>query len=267
MKYIILFLLVTLELFGGVIKSPILSVNEENETATIHVQDRLDIGVSGFAVHTIAQNHTSILKNVVVIDFDETTNIATLKMMDFKTLRNNALPVGQWKIVKGDMVELAFGYSRALLIAPSEEIYHRISKAVNIQWIHPDLFATVLSFRGHPTPLKEDFEAMGISSSVGLLFIYLDQKLYTVDIQSFKILKISDAPLTQDSVKLPFYSRVDEIDANWFGEGSDELEEYEPHYYELLVESNNKDTRLYDIIKNNKNEKLHPLLEKFELGK
>jgi len=264
MKYILLLMLVAFELFAGIIKSPVLSVDEKNETLTINVK-KVDIGMSGFAVHTIADGHTSILKNVVVIAYDEQSGLATLKMMNFNTLRNNALPTGKWKIVPGDMVELAFAYSRALLIAPSEEIYHRVSKSVNIQWIHPDLFATVLSFRGHPTPLKEDFEAMGIASSSGLLFIYLDKKLYTLDIQSFKILNISEAPLTQDSVKLPFYSRVEKIEANWFGDGSDELEEYEPHYYELLIESNKKDERLYEIVKNN--EKLHDLLDKFDLGK
>jgi hypothetical protein len=264
MKYILLLILVAFELFAGIVKSPVLSVDEKNETLSINVK-KVDIGMSGFAVHTIADGHTSILNNVVVIAYDEQNELATLKMMNFNTLRNNALPTGKWKIVPGDMVELAFAYSRALLISPSEEIYHRISKSVNIQWIHPDLFATVLSFRGHPTPLKEDFEAMGIASSVGLLFIYLDKKLYTLDIQSFKILNISEAPLTQDSVKLPFYSRVEKIEANWFGDGSDELEAYEPHYYELLIESNKKDERLYEIVKNS--EKLHDLLDKFDLGK
>jgi hypothetical protein len=37
---------------------------------------------------------------------------------------------------------------------------------------------------------------------------------------------------------LPFFSRIDEIDSDWFGEGSDELTEYEPHYFELLMDHN-----------------------------
>ncbi len=264
MKSIFLFLLIVFSLQANVIKAPLLSVDENGERATIKLE-KIDLGVSGFIVHTITQNHTSILKNVHVIAYDKESKIATLKMADYDALRNNALPNGKWKPVVGDMVELAFGYSRALLIAPSEEIYHRITTSVQTQWIHVDLFATVISYRGHPTPLKEDFEAMSIASSVGLLFIYLDKKLYTVDIKSFTILTISDAPLTQDSVQLPFYSRVEHIEANWFGEGSDELEEYEPHYYELLVEYNPKNRKLYEIIKNG-DEKLHYLLEKFELG-
>ncbi|MEA1983632.1 MAG: plasminogen-binding N-terminal domain-containing protein [Campylobacterota bacterium] len=263
MRYIFL-LLLSFNLMAAVIKAPIVSIDDENQTATIE-SDRVDVGVSGFIVHTIEGDHISILRNVTVTDYDSTSKRATLKMSKFNALRNNALPTGKWKLKVGDSVELAFGYSRALLVAPSEEIYHQITKSVKVQWVHSDIFATVLSYRGHPTPLKEDFEAMSIASSVGLLFIYLDKKLYTVDIKSFTILNISEAPLVQDSVKLPFYSRVESIEANWFGEGSDELEDYEPHYYELLVENNKQNRKLYEIIKNS-DAKNHILLEKFEIG-
>jgi len=264
MKTILLVIFLTLSLSASLIKTEVLSVDYENSTATVSLQ-KGDVGVSGFLVHDIAPNHSSILKNVTVIAYDKETKVATLKMSDFNALVNNALPTGKWKAVKGDEVQLAFGYSRSLLIAPSEEIYHQITKSVKTQWVHIDIFATILSYRGHPTPLKADFEAMNIASSVGLLFIYLDQRLYTIDIKSFVILNINDAPLKQDSVKLPFYSRVEHIEANWWGEGSDALESYEPHYYELLVASNPKNRKLYEIIKNS-NENLHYLLNDFELG-
>lgn len=264
MKHIFLILLMAFSLVAAVIKAPILSLDVENQTATIEVEN-VDVGVSGFLVHTITKNHKSILKNVEVLSFDEVSKIATLKLSEFTALKNNALPTGKWQPQVGDNIELAFGYSRALLISPSEEIYHQITKSVNVEWVHIDLFATILSYRGHPTPLKSDFEAMHIASSVGLLFIYLDKKLYTIDIQSFKILNISEAPLVQDSVKLPFYSRVETIEANWWGEGSDELEAYEPHYYELLVAANKKNRKLYEIIKQS-DAKNHFLLENFEIG-
>jgi len=248
MKHILLLMMLTLGVMASVIKLPVQSVDENNNTVSVNIS-HIDIGMSGFIVHKIAPEHTSILKNVVVVAFDEDTQTATLKMTPYNDLRNNSLPTGKWKVqVATDEVQLAFGYTRALLISPSEEIYHRISKAIKIQWIHPDLFATILSFRGHPTPLKEDFDAMAISGSVGLLYVYLEQKLYTLDIRSFKILSITDAPLTQDSVKLPFYSRVDKIDANWFGAGSDELESYEPYYYQLLDRYNKDNKEFQEIL-------------------
>jgi len=264
MRYILLLLAIVFELSAGILKAPIMTLDEDKEIATIQVK-KIDVGMSGFISHEIAPDHSSILKNAVVIRFDKDAGVATLQLSEYNGLRNNALPSGKWQVEVGDTAIFAFGYNRGLLVAPNEEIYHQVSKGVRIQWIHPDMFATILSFRGHPTPLKEDFDAMAIANSIGLLFLYLDQKVYTLDIRSFAILSINDAPLVQDSVKLPFYSRVEEIDANWFGEGSDEMEEYEPHYYELLVEYNKQNKNLYNIIKKG-SAKYHDLLDEFEIG-
>ncbi|WP_457749292.1 plasminogen-binding N-terminal domain-containing protein [Sulfurimonas sp.] len=265
MKYILLLTILAFELFGALIKSPVVSVDNENETVKIKI-DNIDVGVSGFIVHHISPEHSAILKNAVVQSFDAKTKTATVKMSEFTALQNNALPHGKWQVSVGDTVELAFGYSRSLLIAPNEKIYYKIAKSVQTQWIHPDLFATILSFRGHPTPIKEDFEAMADASSIGLLFIYLDQKVYTLDIKSFKILNISEAKLKQTKVHLPFYTRVDNIDAAWWGAGSSRMQNYAPHYYELMVENNKTNKQLYKIIKNG-DAKLHYLLDEFEIGK
>ena len=237
MKYIILLTLLGLELFAVMTKSSVLSVDLSTNKITTEM-DKVDVGVSGFVVKTIDDEHTIILKKAEVVAYNKESRTATLIMSDFTVLQNNALPTGTWKVSIGDSVELAFAYGRALLIAPSEEIYHRITKSVKVQWVHSDIFATQLSSNGHPTPLKEDFKEFGDTLGIGLLFIYLDKKLFTVDINSFKILNVSEAPLEQKSVKLPFYSRLEKISANWFGAGSSELETYEPHYYELLKKSN-----------------------------
>jgi len=248
MRYLLLVLIFTVTLFGGVLKSKILSVNEDKTEATIKINN-IDIGVNGFVYHTIKGQHNMILNNAVVKKFDKNTNIATLGISEYNALRNNALPSGKWEVQVGDNVILAFGYTRGLLIAPSEEIYYRITRHSKLQWVHPDIFATILSFNGHPTPLREDFTKLSIASSVGLIYIFLDKQLYTIDSKSFKILTVIEADLLQDETNLPFYTRVPEIDANWFGEGSSELEYYEAYYYKLLAEANSNNKTLYNIIK------------------
>ncbi len=251
-------------LFASLVRSPIVSVDLKNDIATISI-DKIDVGMSGFITHKLADDHSTILKAIVVESFDIESKVATLKISEFNDLRQSALPYGKWEVSVGDTAVLAFGYTRGFLVAPSEEIYHRVTKAsTHIQWIHPDIFATILSFEGHPTPLKEDFVKLNKATSVGLLFFYLDKRLFTVDAKSFKILSISDAPLVQDTVILPFYMRVEEIEEAWWGEGSDPLEDYEPHYYSLLVEFNSKNKKLFNIIKNG-DEKLQFLLDEFEI--
>lgn len=263
MKYIFLTMFLVLEMFGSVLKSPVLSINEDQTVATIAV-DKVEVGVNGFIVHKISDGRTNILKNAVVTSFDKDSDIATLELSEYNALVNNALPSGKWRVEVGDQAVLAFGYTRGLLIAPTEDIYYRITKSSNVQWVHPDIFATLLSFNGHPTPLREDFTQMSIDNSVGLLYLYLNEKVYTLDSKSFKILTITDAKLKQDKANLPFYTRVPEINANWFGAGSWHLDEYEPHYYELLVESNPKNKELYKIIKS-LGEELEDLVDEFDI--
>lgn len=250
MKHIIFILVFVSSLIAGVVKSPIISIDEHLDIATIKI-NKIDIGMSGFISHHIDDSHSVILKNIEVISFDKESKIATLKMSPYDALRNNSLPIGRWSVKVGDTAILAFGYTRGILIAPNDEIYYRITRSIkDLQWIHPDIFATILSFNGHPTPLREDFTKLSIATSVGLVFFFLDEKLYTADSKSFKILNVTDAPLKQTKTKLPFFSRVDEIEANWFGDGSNELEVYEAYYFELLSEANPNNEELKKAIKN-----------------
>ena len=249
MKYFLVFVFMISSLNGSVIESTILSVDNEKNIATIKV-DKIDVGMSGFVSHKLSKEHSSILKNAVVKEFDKTSGIATLELSEYKDLTNEALPSVNWNIKVGDVAVLAYGYSRALLIAPNEEIYNKITKSTKtIQWLHPYIFVTFLSMNGHPTPTDEDFNKMRLTSNIGLIFVFLDKRLYTLDASSFKILNISDISLEQKSEKLPFYSRIDNIDANWFGEGSDELEDYEPYYYSLMKKYNPKHEKFQEILK------------------
>ncbi|MBW6487715.1 plasminogen-binding N-terminal domain-containing protein [Sulfurimonas sp.] len=264
MKKIFLFLFISLKLFGAVVEAPIKGINDDATEVTVEVE-KIDVGVSGFIVHEISQGHTTILKNAVVKSFDEKSKIAKVAISEYDALNSGALPDGKWEVKVGDMAVLAFGYTRGLLIAPNEDIYYRVTKNSKLQWVHPDIFATLLSFNGHPTPIRSDFTQMSVESSVGLVFIYLDERVYTLDAKSFNILAITDAKLEQKETNLPFYTRVPRINANWWGDGSDELEEYEPYYYELMLIANPQNKELHEILKSG-SKKLKELLEEFNSG-
>lgn len=252
-------------LFASVIKSPIVSINEDATEVEIEIEN-IDVGVSGFIVHAVDEEHRIILKNAVVKSHDKESKKAKIAISEFDSLSNSSLPHGKWSVKVGDMALLAFGYTKGILIAPNEDIYYKITKNTKLQWVHPDLFATILSYNSHPTPLRSDFSEISAKNYVGLVFVYLDGRVFTLDAKSFKILAISDAKLEQKEASLPFYTRVPEIDSSWwkfFDDGNKKLKEYEPHYYKLLVEANRGDKALYEIIKNSK-EDLHDLLKEFD---
>ena len=244
--------------------SYLLSVHDETATAKT---SNLQVGVSGFIVRHLSDEHSIIIANATVSAYDASTSIATLNLQPYDGLRQNSLPNGKWKPEINDELVIAFGYTRALLIAPNEAIYHNITSRVkSLAWQHPDGFATTLSYAGHPTPLKEDFNNFCRGSATGLLYIYTNHALFTLDCKSLKLLQITPAGFKEKETKLPFYSRVDKINAAWWGEGSDELENYEPYYLELMIKNNQDNKTLYNFVKDSDINNSEDLLDAFDLG-
>ncbi len=256
--------LFTLNLFATAIYAPITSIDKKNHRISVITKTPVEPGMSALVIHLINKQHSTVLYRARVRSYNENNNSALLDLFEFTLLQNNALPKGEYTLQKGDVVEFAFTYDRGVLIAPSEEIYYDITKKITLQWVHPDLFATVLSYHGHPTPQKSDFLEMAEGLNVGLLFIYLDNKLFTLDSKTFAILHIDDAPAMRGTTQLPFYSRIHNIEAAWFGKGSSYMEKYAPHYYALLVEYNPKNEALYNIVKKHN---YTNLLSEFTIGK
>ncbi len=64
------------------------------------------------------------------------------------------------------------------------------------------------------------------------------------------LIQLTPVELEEKTVKLPFYSRVEEIATSWWvwGAASRPLEAYDPHYLELLVEYNKESKSLYNYI-------------------
>ena len=255
MKSILVLIFTVFTLFASNIETDLLSV--EGDYATIKI-DHIDVGVSGFVVHKLTHNRSYIVNKAVVESFDKEAKEATLRLSPFTLFVNNNLPTLKLHAQKGDKAILAFGYNRGVVITPSENSYYTLTRSMkNEVFVHPDVYATFLSYRGHPTPLKEDFSDFCNNVSVGLLFFYIEQNLYTTDCQTFKILNIQKAPLEEDlEEKLPFYSRVEKIEANWFGEGSDRLKDYTSYYYKLLYNYNKNNATLESNIEKSQNKQV-----------
>jgi hypothetical protein len=263
-KLIFSFLLIPIFLGAGELHLTLKNVSSDGTSGQIETA-KVETGVSGFVVHHFTPEHSAIIANAVVSAYDASSGILTVALSRYTGLRQNSLPKGEWTPQKGDEVILAFAYSRGVLIAPSRDIYLKLTEQIKtVDWMHPDTLATFLSYRGHPTPLKDDLASFCRVATTGLLFVYLDDALLTLDCQSLSVLQVSVAGLSYKTPQLPFYSRVETIDANWFGEGSDTLESYAPYYLKLLVENNPHSQKLYDFIQS------HPsadkrLLDQFDL--
>lgn len=210
----------------------------------------LKVGMSGFIVRHFDDKHSSIIANARVRTLNTTTNQAQIDISQYDGLRQNSLPSGNWKAQANDEVVLAYDYERALFIAPNADAYTAFTKSIpNVEWVHPDTFATYLSHEGHPTPLVKDFHQFCTSSSIGLLYVQAEETLFTLDCKNFELLETATIASDKKESMTPFYSRVPTIRANWFGEGSSRLQSYEPYYLESIALSNSKNNELYKLYK------------------
>ncbi len=238
MRLILLFVFSSLSLFAIIntpLQTKIISINS-NEITASNIEGA-QVGMFGAIVHTFDEAHSTALSWVEVQSI--TADVIHLSTSPIFALEQSALPSGTWTPQVGDEIVLGYNYHRGLLIAPNSSIYKKITGYHQERsWVHPDIFATDLSALGHPTPLKEDFSATCRSNNIGIVSFMFDKSIISVDCQSFKILENRSISITQEEASLPFYTRVPNILANWFGEGSDEMETYSPYYIELLAQNN-----------------------------
>ncbi len=266
MQRFLLLLLVPLLLSAGELHLSVESISEDGKQITVNVQ-QISKGVHGFVVRHFTKEHSVIIANAAVKSFDKEGRTATIALSEYTGLKQNSLPSGNWEVEVGDEVILAFAYSRAMLIAPDEETYHIITKNIHgVEWIHPDSFATFLSYRAHPTPFEEDFAGYCTLAEIGLLYTYVEGALFTQDCQTMSLIQLTPVVIPQKGEKLPFFSRVEEIATSWWvwGEASRELEAYNPHYLKLLVENNPDSKPLYNFINQLKTQD-HELISKFDI--
>jgi len=240
------------------------NVAEDTKSATA-ASSKLQAGVSGFIIRHFNKEHSAIIANAVATHYDEASETVTLSLSEYTGLRQNSLPNGQWKPRAGDEAVMAYGYGRAMLLSPNETIWRKLTSRISaLQWIHPDSFATYLSFAGHPTPIKEDINGFCTLTNVGLLYIYVQKSLFTLDCQSLTLLQITAADFEYSEEKLPFYSRVEEIREAWWGEGSSPIEAYDPFYLQLMTTHNPSSTKLFNYLKIDESNHAE-LLDEFEI--
>jgi len=240
LRLLLLLLMPLALIWASLIKAPLFDVDAHQGFIK---STALQEGVSGFVVRHFNDTHSVIIAKAVVIDVDAQKKEATIAFSAYDGLRQNALPKGEWHPKDGDEVQLAFAYNRALLIAPSREIYYQVtSHGKAIEWVSSDLFAAMLSERGHPTPLQEDMQDFCDASTVGLLYIYSRQTLFTLDCQSFQVLQTTPLPHEVSAPHMPFFSRIEKIREAWWGEGSTPMKAYEPYYFHLIERQNRNNT-------------------------
>ena len=207
-------------------------------------------GMSGVLIRHFDATHNSIIANVRIEKVDPSTHRSIVRLSPYDGLKQNSLPSGKWSPKTSDEVVLAYDYTRALMITPNDDTYAKLTKSIpNLEWVHPDLYATYLSYEGHPTPLVKDFHRFCTANSVGTLLIHSADTLFTLDCKNFSLLQMAPSHTDGNVSMTPFFTRVPTIRNAWWGEGSSKLKSYEPYYLEQIALNNPKNRELYELFK------------------
>ncbi len=210
------------------------TITQANKKTVMIEKTSWPVGSSGIIIHPVNSKLQTILARVEVINNENQTE---LKILPFDDLHQDALPKLVTKPQVGDIVKMGWLHDRVLLIAPSKEIYEMVQASQpNKSFVDSDFFAVHLSKEGHPSPLKEDIQAFCQAYDIGIIQFVVGQKIFKVDANSFKVLEKIEVNFQEQTTQVPFYSHLEKIDADWWGEGSDEIEHYESYYLTLLGE-------------------------------
>jgi hypothetical protein len=223
MKHTILFIFLSLSLFSQTVEIQ----KVENEKIFFQHQNGLKIGMTGIVIHKVSEKYESIIAYVSILEN------GVGQIFQFTTLAQENLPHGKWKPESGDKIRFHENYERSVLLTRNFDSYIKTTRQKDENWIHPDIFAVTLNSLGHQSPLLGDFQYFCREHSIGKIYIQFDTELKVVDCLSMR--EIDSFPLTfEGETEKPFYSRVKDIDANWFGEGKEEIEDFEAYYKSLL---------------------------------
>ncbi len=204
----------------------------KNNQGKVLDSESIVVGSSGIVIHHFDKDKSSIIARAVVTKKEN--GFAFVKFEKFKPINQSAFPTPNIKAQKNDEIRLNYLYNRALIVAPNEKVYKKVtSYFTEIQWIHPDLMAAYLATDYKPNPSKYNFDEMCQQNTAGVIFFILDKKSYFTDCKSLKILRSYDSnPVTE--YRLPFYNRIGDIDTVFWKISGEKIKDYNKFYSQLL---------------------------------
>ena len=167
--------------------------------------------MSGVIVHRYKSDLSAINGRVIQ------TSSGRAKILHQDIIHHNNLPSVNTKVSTNDKVIGGYLYRNVLLLAPSSDVYKRITKGSSKNWIHPDLFAVFLSTEGDKSVTKANLAKFAKSNQVGLIYIVKRNKAILLDPISGQVVGSRAIKNLPKHGQFPFYMRFDKLSSGWFG--------------------------------------------------
>jgi hypothetical protein len=212
--------------------------NVTKDTATIDIGS-LIVGQSGLVVHNF-KKRSIILTNAIVTATSKDSS--TIKFIKSNILKQDALPNTNLIPQNNDLFVLNNLYSTSLLIVPNYDVQTTINHEYpQNNFIDIDIFAAFLKMEDTPLPTKEEMVNFAKHNNIGTIYIVIKDKLYILDVLTFKVIKTQDIIRKNQKIQVPFFTNVQDITKSfwsWFSE--DKIKDYDKYYSNLIGLTNDR---------------------------
>ncbi len=189
--------------------------NVNDDSATINIGN-LRIGQSAIIQHNYPNAKSLVVANAYVTESNSSSS--TIKILPFLDIKQNAIPTSSRTPENGDIAIVNYLYDASLIIAPSQDAFTATrAKYKDNNFLHSDIFGAKLKIEHQPLPSKKIIQEFAISQNIGTIFFIIKSKVYIVDTKTFALLETDTISYNfVEDEKMPFYTRVEKIEANAF---------------------------------------------------
>ncbi|MCV6607154.1 MAG: plasminogen-binding N-terminal domain-containing protein [Campylobacterales bacterium] len=240
MKILGVFLLAITFSFGGINTTVTKVVTQEDEKTVIEIdEEEAIVGMSAIVIRVLESDDEIVGYRCDVVGKKE--DIATLNCIKHNGFFQEAMPKIQFEIKEEDKVILSPLGKRAILLAPTHNIYLKTRKILQqekgFEFVSSDLLAAPLFSSSNPFPNKEEFTMMCDRYLLGSIVFGFKSKTSIVDCQTFKVVEEieNNYEIKEKDIIKPFFHRLDKIEKgvfDWFT--PEEIEDFDSYYKGIL---------------------------------
>lgn len=214
------------------VEMTVVSIDSDGMGATLKGDGFVQKGVTGIVVTKLDDQRSAIVAAARAIN---SGNEIKVRFEMFSDLAQEALPRAMVLPRVGDKGLFYLFDDRATIIAKNQADYQKVAASDNKTWVHPDLFAALLTKERVGEPKAKHISSFCRLYSVGTIYFAIRDKIYITDCQSMEILEErAFASDNQKEFDSPFYRRTGEIDTGYLGILKESVKDYDSYYLRVL---------------------------------
>ncbi len=202
-----------------------------NNSAKIKIGN-LKIGQSGIIIHNY-ENDELIVGTATVTS--SSASSSTISINKSVALTQNAIPTSTRTVQNGDTFVLNHMYNSSLLLTPNFEVSQEVKSIYPKQnFLNPDLFAAFLKIEKLPVPKPKDLRKFCQDNDIGTIFIAVNNRLFILDTNSFKILNEVKLNTISTQTQTPFFTKVTGISKSFWNFSDKKIYNYNNYYLAIV---------------------------------